>query len=173
MSRKYIGKIYQYDSRDNFVAEFEGELENIFKNMENGDKYYYRFPCFADVGKRTREKYKHFGVNVIDVNGKEYSPEELVNRSLNHHIQKYYRRKRLHKTYHLNFENHLFIYAWQLEMNELLAGNIKEEFNSKLDAFLDRHKEFVQISDLNPYKTVIGLYLVVLDEYNVCYIGQT
>lgn len=170
---KYIGRINQYDYNDNLVGKYEGDLKAIIEKIEYGDKFYYKFPCFSDVKNGFKEKYSHFGVNGIDSNGHYYRPAELVNRSLNYDIQKYYRRRKVNNMYNLNFENQLVIYAWQLQANELLSQNNKEDFNNKLEAFLNRHKQFIQISDLNPFRTLTGLYLLVLDKYNVCYIGQT
>lgn len=44
-------------------------------------------------------------------------------------------------------------------------------FDRELSKFLNKHKEFVELQDLNQTKGVSGYYIMVLDEYKQIYIG--
>lgn len=47
------------------------------------------------------------------------------------------------------------------------------EFNRAIDFYLENHPYFVEIKDLNPYDSVEGYYIMVLDEYKQAYIGKS
>jgi hypothetical protein len=49
----------------------------------------------------------------------------------------------------------------------------KEKFNCEIDCFLKKHNEFQKVEDLNDYKGVSGIYIMILDEYKQIYIGIT
>ena len=48
-----------------------------------------------------------------------------------------------------------------------------DEFNSEINAYLKRHPEFIQVTDLNLYRDTLGIYMMVLDDYRQVYIGST
>lgn len=173
-SMRFIGTILQFDADDHLIGEYTGELKCILDNIENGETFYYRFPCFSDIGSKKKIRYTHFGLKGINTSCNEYSAEELITYYLNYEIQAYYRRKKKGKKFHCRgFENIEFIYAIQLQEADRLNRNTAEDFNKRLDSFLKRHSEFKPVVDLNDYRGMCGIYLLVLDKYNVCYIGQT
>ena len=47
----------------------------------------------------------------------------------------------------------------------------KEKFNAEIDTFLKKHPSFEVVDDLRKYKTAIGVYILILDEYKQIYIG--
>lgn len=49
----------------------------------------------------------------------------------------------------------------------------KDEFNEKLDNFLNKHKNFKEVKDLKECEGMEGYYIMVLDEYKQVYIGQS
>lgn len=49
----------------------------------------------------------------------------------------------------------------------------KEEFNDSLNSFLNKYKEIKEVTNLNECAEVEGYYIMVLDEYNQVYIGQS
>jgi hypothetical protein len=49
----------------------------------------------------------------------------------------------------------------------------KDEFNSNIDSFLSKNKNFLSVIDLNEYFNESGYYIMVLDEYSQVYIGTT
>ncbi len=169
----YKGTILQFDREYRFVREYTGELKAILDEIVDGDKYYYRFPAFPEIGTKEKIKYSHFGVNGINVSCNNYNAEELLHFCLNYSIQTYYKKKHEKKTYHIGFNTPVFYYAMQLQVADRLRKNNSTDFNERLDAFLHRHPEFIQVSDLNEYRGKSGIYLLALDTYNVCYIGQT
>lgn len=73
---------------------------------------------------------------------------------------------------------------WCLKQQELALRNFDlnmafyesldgEKFNREIDTFQKEHFEFRKVTDLNEYKGVSGIYIMVLDEYKQIYIGIT
>lgn len=48
-----------------------------------------------------------------------------------------------------------------------------EKFEEALNAFLLKNKKFIQVFDLNECEGKSGVYMLVLDQYKQCYIGQS
>ena len=67
-------------------------------------------------------------------------------------------------------ENCLKNYDLNMEYFSLLSH---EDFNAEINKFLDEHKCFLEIFDLNLYEYKSGYYIMVLDEYCQLYIGTT
>ncbi len=169
----YKGTILQFDSDYRLNGEYTGSLDAIMSEISDGDRFYYRFPAFQEIGTREKVRYSHFGVNGINVSCNNYSAEELLHYCLNYSVRKYYKKKREAKTQYIGFEIPVFYYAMQLQVADWLSKNNSKDFNERLDAFLNRHPEFIQVFDLNECRGKCGIYILVLDYYNVCYIGQT
>lgn len=49
----------------------------------------------------------------------------------------------------------------------------RNKFNEEIEHFLSTHPKFVEVTDLKYYKSAIGIYIMVLDEYKRLYIGIT
>lgn len=49
----------------------------------------------------------------------------------------------------------------------------REHFDKALKTFLSRHKQFVEVYDLNDYDGTEGYYIMILEEYKQVYIGKT
>lgn len=61
-------------------------------------------------------------------------------------------------------------YDYNMEYFNSLSIN---EFNHAIDFYLGNHPFFIEITDLNPYDSVEGYYIMVLDEYKQVYIGKS
>lgn len=64
------------------------------------------------------------------------------------------------------------LYNFDLNM-EFYKKLDKNKFNEEIKKFLSTHSEFVEVTNLNDYKNIIGIYIMVLDEYKQVYIGMT
>ena len=49
--------------------------------------------------------------------------------------------------------------------------NDAEIFEAQLNKLKKKYKKLVEVKDLGLYKQKEGIYVLVLDEYHVCYIG--
>lgn len=49
----------------------------------------------------------------------------------------------------------------------------RDEFNTSIDDYLNRHSEFQPVSDISKLDCVEGYYMLVLDEYKQVYIGKS
>ena len=47
----------------------------------------------------------------------------------------------------------------------------KEKYNYEIESFLKNDKEFIKVEDLNNFRGVAGVYIMLLDEYKQVYIG--
>lgn len=63
-----------------------------------------------------------------------------------------------------------FVYDNYVTKLRYLDKNILKK---EIDNFLLEPPFFVQITDLNSLKGISGIYLMILDNYNNCYIGQS
>lgn len=61
---------------------------------------------------------------------------------------------------------------FDINMQYFLSLNWNK-FNSALEKFLERNKEFIKIDDLNKFDKKSGYYMMVLDKYCQIYIGTT
>lgn len=48
----------------------------------------------------------------------------------------------------------------------------KDEFNKAVNDFLDSHRRFKEVTNLDEYKEIEGYYIMILDEYKQAYIGK-
>ena len=73
---------------------------------------------------------------------------------------------------------------WSLKQQELALYNFdlnmayfnaldRDKFNGEIDTFLKEHPAFREVTDLNEYKDVSGIYIMVLDEYKQVYISYS
>ncbi len=170
---KYKGTILQFDVNNALVATLTGELKEIVSHVEYADKFYYRFPAFSEIGTKKKIRFTHFGLVCYEESCTKYNPEELIHYRLNHLIEKYYKYRKIISLNDVGFDQFILIYARQLQITDKLKENSSSGFNERLNAFLERHSEFKEVTDLREYKEKKGIYLLVLDEYNACYIGQT
>lgn len=111
---------------------------------------------------------EYFGVKVLERTlGLKLSKDNLVDRRIfkdldedkvrNETIEKMY--KKVYKNYDNNMR-----YFQSLS---------KEEFNLKLNNFLNENKQFKEITNLNSVDKKSGYYMMVLDEYFQVYIGTS
>lgn len=70
----------------------------------------------------------------------------------------------------VHYEKCLKNYSINMEYFSSLS---EDDFNATLSKFLEKHKKFIEVSDLNNYQNVSGYYLLVLDKYRQAYFGTS
>ena len=165
--------IYQYDSDDILIGKHTGCFKEVFDSIKHFEKYYYRIAALNTNTLRTIVKEQYFGVTVSCLGGLNFTVQDYLNNYLNRIVQNYYKYGDCAKNnweYNFWFIVNHFLWAEWLKMN--IAQNTSKEFNAFLSGVLKQNPNFYEIHDLKEVHKKSGLYLMVLDNYNLCYIGQ-
>lgn len=165
--------ISQYDSSDREIGRYTGTFSSVFDCIPNFEKYYYRVTALGKTDAQGRVITEHFGVKTTSIGGFKLSEESFINSFLNFEIKEYSKQKANNCIeWDFNFSYELIHDFWYIDRLRTLRQNSSEGFNAALDHFLNKSKQFYPLTNLNDVKEVSGIYLLVLDEYNICYLGQ-
>lgn len=167
--------ISQYDHQDCEIGRYTGTFTAIFDSIPNFSYYYFRVTALGKKEVHRRVSSEHFGVKATSIGGLKLSEESFINSFLNNNIQKYAKQKEYNKT---SLSSFTFAYElihdfWFADRMKTLKQNTPEGFNAALNNFLRKFKEFQKVENLDALKERNGIYLLVLDEYNSCYLGQS
>lgn len=165
--------ICQYDMQtDKKIKEYTGTFNMIFRKIPNFKNYYYRFKIFENTS-RVKVTDIHFGVQVSDFGSLTISEGDYMNKRLNYCIQNWVDEN--DKPINANgiFNNLAYWHFTYDNYVTKLCYLDKNIFKKEIDNFLLENPFFVQITDLNSLKGISGIYLMILDNYNNCYIGQS
>lgn len=159
--------IIQYDLQDHPIQLLTGTFTSIFDKIKNFDKFYYRIASLNQNTTFQRISGMHFNVKISCIGGLEFNLTETLNRYLNWMIKEYTRDP--------GFSNFLYVlyhFQWYTTLLEKLELNTELELNNEINSILNLFPKFKSITDLNLYNKISGIYILVLDKYHVCYIGQ-
>lgn len=159
--------VLQYDNDDALIGKYTGSIEDVFSNIEGYENYYYRVAALDTSTYRERVTGEHFGIKTSCVGGLNFSIAETCNRLLNRIVKDYFRGEP-----YCDFRTVIIQYNRLTELVEELEKNKKEVLEIILNNLFNAFPDFKETKDLNECKEMTGLYLLVLDEYNACYLGQ-
>ncbi|MGN0193856.1 MAG: GIY-YIG nuclease family protein [Pseudoramibacter sp.] len=167
--------ISQYDHWDREIGQYTGTFTSVFNSIPNFEKYYYRVTALGKKDVQERLSINHFGVKTTSIGGFNVSEESFINSFLNHDVSEYAKQKARGsvQTEDFNFAYVVIHDFWFIDRMKTIQQNTPEGFNDALDKFLRKFTEFQPLENLNDVKGKNGIYLLVLDEYNVCYLGQS
>lgn len=170
-----------YDDDDNLVFTRDATIQELAKEKEDFDKYYYRLemltPYFLPPSwrtDRTRHTIKHFGVTLTSNREMRMTLQNLVEYDLNSYIQKYREKNKGKRV--PDPENYLQIILYEINrftevMNKINKSTPKDVQNA-IKVFKKVDDRVRKIINLNDIKNTSGIYMLVFDAYNACYIGQ-
>lgn len=169
MNKQIKMTITQFDKyTDEELNTYTDTLNNILDMIENYEEYYYRITIFGKNTNSKRVKDFHFGVMTSNIGGLRLSEADYLNSYLNYIIAGYKKSFYLPSFWDvINHDN------WYLEKMKQLSNNSEKGFQEAVSKFLNENPGFKEITDLNIVNEISGLYILILDEYKVCYIGQT
>ncbi len=153
--------VHQYDQEDRELCVLN-EIE-LFQFPRYED-YYYRIEPYLDT-PRGKKVDNHFGVVVSNEGSNSFDMEIYTNQLINYFIRNCPTHRALLDAINLNLKFHY-------ERIEKLSVLSFSDFESNLSDFLNKYSFFSKIEDLNSLRKRSGLYLMVLDDYASCYIGQ-
>lgn len=156
---------------------------------------YQRYKCLEckkrfDYGKYEGTKIEyinHFNVNIRKTDRNKLTRENyciptnkvsyVLRKSVAHAIK--YMNYKVPNEYYLDTETYTdkyvnehyndCMYNFDLNMNYFSVLD-KKEFNNSLNKLIKKHK-FKEVFELNKYNEIMGIYIIVLDEYKQIYIG--
>lgn len=164
--------VIQYDRSDEPICTLTGTFSGIFDRIKwiEGKffpRHYYRIAVLSQDTIRERISAEYFGVQISCVGGFKFNIPETLNRYLNQMIEDYAKGKTG------NFTTLLIRYLNYSKKISQLQTNDAEIFEDQLNKLRKKYRKLVEVKDLSSYKQKEGIYILVLDEYHVCYIGQS
>lgn len=153
--------------KDEELVTYTGTLDNILRQIANYERYYYRLTALGKNTNAQKVTDTHFGVTTSSIGSLKLTEADYLNSYLNYIIAEHSKGNRRYSFWHVLVRDIKY-----LEQMELLSKNTEKGFQEAINNFLDTNQRFKEITDLNIVKGIQGLYCLILDEYNVCYIGQ-
>ncbi len=156
-------EVHQYDAWDREVAVFYSE-EDIY-NSPNYLHYYYRIAPFIG-NSRKKVKNEHFGTVISNTGSNFFDLGDYWNGLINDLIPI------------CNADDLLEVFTGNLRFHYRKFRHLStlnhDDFNQELIGFTkDRSSFFTEIESLWEVNNRKGLYILVLDDYACCYIGQS
>ncbi len=158
--------VIRYDEEDNPIDMKTGTFQEVFSSIPNPCEYYYRVAILDQNTVRKRIQDVHFGVKTSCIGGLEFSISETLNRYLNKQVSHYCKGGKENFFYLLS---KVQLYTSKMDS---LSKNTKDELEKELNKLISNFPELEAVNDLNVYKGISGIYVMVLDKYHVLYIGQ-
>lgn len=152
---------------DDEIYTYTDSLDNILRQIANYERYYYRVTALGKNTNAQKVTETYFGVTTSSVGNLKLTEADYVNNYLNYIIAQYRKGRCYYSFWNVINRDNAY-----LEKMEQLSKNTKQGFQEAVEIFLDNNRRFQEIIDLNFVKGIQGLYLLILDEYNACYIGQ-
>lgn len=156
--------------RSKWIDKIDVTFTELFNCGYDLDKYEFSLAKYGDINPYKKIVGEHFGVKPSGMGGLEISEGIEANRYLRHMIidqQKEYSLR------NATFYSLMKYWARHMEWSESCKNNNAEELNDKIEMLKEIGiAHFQEIFDLNEVKGVSGVYIMVLDKYNVCYVGQ-
>ena len=165
----FYATINQYDKNsDRLIQTTTCTFPDLMANVLDAEASYFKVKLFENAPTKTIQT-THFGIQASNYGSLKISEDIYVNSFLNYMIKRHMSGDTLLSDFfHLINRD-----TWFTNMVEKCSKNSPISFNLWLDNFLSKHAEFVPVTNLRKYKGISGLYLLVLDEYCICYLGQS
>lgn len=173
-------EIDQFDGVDRRIATYCYTLQELAANVPYYSSYYYR-PSFFRYGgiKTSRKKITatHFGVKVSGVGSLSISMPYFVESNLNYEIKNFQKSEEEKRTNGIMREIDYFAgvlakVGWYEKRLQIMSKSTTEELNSAIQLFINSCSAR-EIFNLNELSNKSGVYMLVLDKYNTCYVGQS
>lgn len=161
-----VMSIIQYDSNDHPVQLLTGSFKTVFSQIEDFTKYYYRIAALKQNTIRERVKTEYFGVGTSSIGGLKFDIAEAMNRYLNYLVKQHA------KNESENFFYVLCHFQWYSRLIQNLKKNNAEQLEEQINKIKEYYPKLHEIKDLNEYHKQSGIYILILDDYHVCYVGQ-
>ena len=171
-------RLCAYDDEDKHIFTRFTTIQELAKEVKDFDKYYYRLDLFRwdrYQTPRQRQTINHFGVKVTSDREMRMTLQGLTEIVLNEYIQEYRaKNKRKRKPDPKNYLEEVLEWAsvYTKIMNKINQSTHKD-VERAIKEFKKVDDRVYKLKDLNDVKEVSGMYMLVLDAYNACYIGQS
>lgn len=156
---------HQYCNNSISNAELGSFTAEQLFGLQNFRNYYYQIDPYNGL-PRGRHSTQHFGVTVSNEGSNEFDLGIYINQAINEFLSFCETPEELIKSIKMNL-------SWHYQKFRELSKLSFFDFNKELETFLDKLPVFTEIYDLDDVRNCAGLYLMVLDDYACCYVGQS
>ena len=166
-----------YDDNDELVFSRYTTLQELSKDIPDFDKYYYRLGLFtypSHKTDRTQRTIKHFGIDLTSDREMRMTLQSLIEYDLNGYIAKYKEKnKRKRKPDPVDYlEIILMEFIRYSQVMEKMNQSTPKDIETAIKTFKGFDERVRKITNLNDIKNTSGIYMLVFDAYNACYVGQ-
>lgn len=167
----------KFDGRDRYLCTYSYTLPELAEAVPYYDLYYYRLHLLKGYEEKTgrrKQQSIHFGQRVKDVGSFKISLSYFIENYLNYLIRNYKKEKEQTEQWTSNyFLSVLYHIKWYQEKMEKLARLTTDDIDRAVSIFLESSNCAKEVLDLNTIAKKSGIYMLVLDGYHCCYIGQS
>lgn len=174
--REFALTLNRYSNTDVFIESYKGNFQEICKQISSlEDRGYYRFKGLRQDTDRWTENYRCFNTSGRTKGGLNFELDELMNRYLNMAINDWFSGTRdagfLNESY--DFYHFIFAYAFLKAFIDRLLSNDTSEFQKIIAKLKGKYRKLEVITDLEKYDNCTGVYILILRQYNTCYVGKS
>ncbi|MBO5324968.1 MAG: GIY-YIG nuclease family protein [Lachnospiraceae bacterium] len=167
---EYIATVIKYvndKATDVATGNFEQILnalaiERIEKNI------YFKLAKYNDIPNNYIEDI-HFGCLCKKRSGLKITEGIYCNAYLNNQFKRYFKYKKIDESWQESF---LLLVRFYLYFQEATRVNLNNKYFKEWTQTFFTENTWQKVCNLNDFKKVSGIYALVLDEYDKCYIGQ-
>lgn len=173
--QEYELTLNRYSNTDVFIESYKGTFKEICNQISGLEhRGYYRFAGLRQDTDRWTENYRCFNTSGRVKGGLCFDLDELMNRYLNMAIDDWLSGTRntgfLNESY--DFYHFIFVYAFLKAFIDRLLSNDISEFENVIAKLKAKYKKIEVINNLDEYANKTGIYIMILEKYKTCYVGQ-
>ena len=169
--------IDKFDGRDRYLCTYTCTLPELAETSPYYDLYYYRLHLLKGIEEKTSRKKleeRHFEQPVKDIGSFKISLSYFVENYLNYLINSYKTITDQNNKWPLNyFLSVLYRIKWYQDRMEKLAKLTASDLDYAISVFCQSSNSAKEVFDLETLAKKSGIYMLVLDDYHCCYIGQS
>lgn len=172
--KDYSLSIKKYSSEDILIEEYHGTFKEICDKVESlDDKSYYRFSGLNQNTIKGSLPYERFHTTGKAKGGYCFDIDYLMHTYLNKEMCRYFEGKHTMFMDYYSFFNFVIEYATQKAFVDRLVSYDGSELKDSLELLKGKYKKLQECKNLNLLDKKSGIYIMVLDKYNSCYVGQS
>lgn len=168
-------EIDRFDEKDHRVETFCGTLQELAEHVPDYQLFYYRPSFFRYGGIKTSRDWIediHFGTKVSAMGSLTISMPYFIEAYLNYIIKQFELLSDTVKERDYMLAT-LARIGWYEKQMQNLSQSPKKDLDEAIQLFLNANENAREITELKEISKRSGIYMLVLDRYNACYIGQS
>ena len=171
-------ELVAYDDDDKWVFSRYTTIQELAKGVPDFDKYYYRLGLFRFAGYKTnrcRQTVNYFGVELSSDREMNMTLQGLIEYDLNSYIAKFRGKNKGKRK--PDPEDYLGMLLYEMARYSAVMNKINQsmpvDVENAIKVFKGIDDRTRKITNLNDVKGASGIYMLIFDAYNACYVGQS